>query len=61
MEQQTKLQNSSMVQELSKIASVPVVTPKKGRRMANILDVVLRPQKMVTLLPQRFSKARLMN
>jgi hypothetical protein len=45
-----------MVQELSKIASAPAVTPKKGRRMANMLDAVLRPSKVVMPAPTKISK-----
>jgi hypothetical protein len=37
-------------------ATVSAVTPKKGRRMANVLDVVLRPSKMATPAPARVSK-----
>jgi hypothetical protein len=32
--------------ELLKATSAPVGTPKKGKRMANVLEVVLRPSKM---------------
>jgi hypothetical protein len=39
---------------LSRITSASVATPKKGRRMANVLDVVLRPSKMAT--PTKISK-----
>jgi hypothetical protein len=45
-----------MVQGLSRIASTSVATPKKGRRMANVLDVVLTPSKMATPAPTRISK-----
>jgi hypothetical protein len=45
-----------MVQELSRIVSTSVATPKKGRRMANILNIVLRPSKMATSAPVRISK-----
>jgi hypothetical protein len=45
-----------MVQELSKIASALAVTPKKGRRMANMLDAVLRPSKVVMPAPTKISK-----
>jgi hypothetical protein len=37
-----------MVQGLPRIASAPAGTPKKGRRMANVLDAVLRPSKIAT-------------
>jgi hypothetical protein len=45
-----------MVQELSRIACASVITPKKGRRMANILDAVLRPSKVATPAHTRISK-----
>jgi hypothetical protein len=45
-----------MVQELSRIASTSVATLKKGRRMANILDAILRPSKMATSATVRIFK-----
>jgi hypothetical protein len=45
-----------MVQELSSIASTSVATPKKGIRMANVLDNVLRPSKMSTPAHTRICK-----
>jgi hypothetical protein len=48
MEQQPKLQNPLTEQELPKIVSVLAITPKKGRRMANVLDAILRPSKAAT-------------
>jgi hypothetical protein len=45
-----------MVQELLKIASASIVTPKKRRRMANVLDTVLGPSKVATPAPIRISK-----
>jgi hypothetical protein len=56
VEQQPKLQNPPMVQELSRIASALAGTPKKGRRMANVLDVVLRPSKIATSAPTNIFK-----
>jgi hypothetical protein len=55
-EQQPKLQSSPMVQELPKIASALAATPKKGRRMANVLDAALRPSKVATLAPTKISE-----
>jgi hypothetical protein len=40
---------------LSKAATVPAATPRKGRRMASVLDDVLRPSKMATPAPTRVS------
>jgi hypothetical protein len=56
MEEQPKLQNPPVAQELPKIALVPVITPKKGRRMANMLDAVMRPSKVATPPPTKISK-----
>jgi hypothetical protein len=42
--------------ELSRTASIPAVTPRKGRRMASVLDAVLKPLKMATPTPTRVSK-----
>jgi hypothetical protein len=36
---------------LSKIATVPAATPMKGRRMASVLDTVLKPSKVSTPAP----------
>jgi hypothetical protein len=35
---------------------VPAGTPKKGRRMSNVLDAILRPMKMVMPSPSKISK-----
>jgi hypothetical protein len=56
MEQQPKLQNPPTELELSKIALIPVITPKKGRRMANVLDAVLRPSKAAMPTPTKITK-----
>jgi hypothetical protein len=40
----------------SRITSASVATPKKGRRMASVLDTVLRPSKIATPAPTRISK-----
>jgi hypothetical protein len=45
-----------VVQGLSRITSTFITTHKKGRRMASILDAVLRPSKMSTPTPNRISK-----
>jgi hypothetical protein len=55
-EQQPKLQSSPIVPGLSRIATTSVATPRKGRRMASVLDAVLRPLKMATPAPTRISK-----
>jgi hypothetical protein len=57
-EQHPKLQSSLVVPGLSRIATALAVTPRKGRRMANVLDVVLRPLKMATPAPTRILKDR---
>jgi hypothetical protein len=35
---------------LSRTATAPAATPRKGRRMANVLDVVLKLSKMASPL-----------
>jgi hypothetical protein len=56
MEQQPKLQNPPKEQELPKIVSAPSIAPKKGRRMANMLDTILRPSKAATPAPTKIFK-----
>jgi hypothetical protein len=56
MEQQPKLQDPPAAQGLPKIALVLEVTPKKGRRMANVLDAVLTPSKVVMPSATKISK-----
>jgi hypothetical protein len=51
-EHQPKLQSSPMKQELLRITSASIATPKNGRRMASVLDVVLRPLKIATPTPK---------
>jgi hypothetical protein len=45
-----------MKQGLSRITSASAATPKKGRRMADVLDVVLRPSKIATPTTTKISK-----
>jgi hypothetical protein len=47
-EQQLKLQSPLATTGLPKIATIPAVTPRKGRRMTSVLDVVLKPSKVST-------------
>ena len=44
------------VQEQSKKTPIPARTPKKGKRMANVLDVVLRSLKAATPALPKVSK-----
>jgi hypothetical protein len=46
----------SKVQEQPKATSAPAGTPKKGKRMANVLEVVLRPSKVATHALSKVSK-----
>jgi hypothetical protein len=55
-DQQPKLQSPPAMPGLSKTATVPAMTPRKGRRMASVLDVVLKPSKMATPAPTRVSE-----
>jgi hypothetical protein len=62
MPNQPKVQELSKAQELPKalaqpqITTAPAGTPKRGRRMANVLEVVLRPLKMVSPAPPKIFK-----
>jgi hypothetical protein len=47
-EQQPKLQSPPAMVGLSKTTTIPAATPRKGRRMASILDAVLKPSKVST-------------
>jgi hypothetical protein len=47
-----------MVQELSKLVFAPAATSKRGRRMANVLDTVLRPSKVVIPSATKISKGK---
>jgi hypothetical protein len=57
-----ELPDQSKVQELLKapakpqITTAPARTPKRGRRMANVLETVLRPTKVVTPSATKVSK-----
>jgi hypothetical protein len=51
-----KMPELPKVQEQPKATSVPVGTPNKGKRMANVLEVVLRPSKVATPAPPKVSK-----
>jgi hypothetical protein len=44
------------VQEQSKVTSALVETPKKGKRMANVLEAIMRPMKIVSLVPPKVSR-----
>ena len=46
------------MQGLSRITSASVATSKKGIRMANVLDAILRPSKIVTPAPTWVSKEK---
>jgi hypothetical protein len=54
--QQPKLQSPPAKPGLSKTTIVPAATPRKGRRMASVLDVALKPSKMATPAPTRVSE-----
>jgi hypothetical protein len=56
VEEQPEIQDPPKVQELSKIASVPEGTPRKGKRMANMLEAILRPSKVAMPAPTKNSK-----
>jgi hypothetical protein len=47
-EEYPKLQSPPSMMGLTKLASAPAATPRKGRRMASVLDVVLKSSKVPT-------------
>jgi hypothetical protein len=51
-----EMEEQQKVQELQKVAPTLARTPKKGKRMANVLKAVLRPSKIATLAPPKVSK-----
>jgi hypothetical protein len=51
-----KMPDLLKVQEQPKTMSIPAGTPKKGKRMANMLDAILRPSKVATPAPSKISK-----
>jgi hypothetical protein len=53
---ETKMPDLPKIQEQPKTTIVPAGTPKKGKRMANMLDAVLRPTKVATPTPTKISK-----
>jgi hypothetical protein len=52
-EQQLKLQSPPTMTGLSKLASAPAATPKKGRRMASNLDAILKSSKVPIIAPTK--------
>jgi hypothetical protein len=44
---------------LSKLAAAPAATPRKGRRMARVLDVVLKSSKVPTLASAKASEDKI--
>jgi hypothetical protein len=55
-DQQSKLQISPLLSELPRTATIPATTPRKGRRMVNVLDDVLKPLNVATPIPSRVSE-----
>jgi hypothetical protein len=56
VQEQSKIQELSKAQALSKIATAQTGTPRKGKRMTTVLEAVLRPLKIVTPAPPKVSK-----
>jgi hypothetical protein len=54
--EQSKVQELPKAQMQPHITTAPAGNPKKGRRMANMLEAVLGPSKMATLAPPKVSK-----
>jgi hypothetical protein len=51
-----KTEEQMKVQDQSKAISSPAGTPRRGKRMTNVLEVVLRPAKMVPPAAPKISK-----
>jgi hypothetical protein len=51
-----KMLDLPKIQEQTETMLVQAGTPKKGKRMANVLDTVLRPSKVATPTPSKVSK-----
>jgi hypothetical protein len=59
---QPKLQSTTTMTWLSKITAAPAATPREGRRMASVLDAVLKNiRRCLLLLPLRFPRTKLKN
>jgi hypothetical protein len=56
--QQPKLQSTLAMVGLSKTTTVLAVTPRKERRMASVLDAVLKPSKTTTLVPTKIFEGK---
>jgi hypothetical protein len=59
IDQQPKLQISPVLSELPRTENIPAATPRRGRRMASILDAVLKPLKVATPAPTRFPEDKI--
>jgi hypothetical protein len=59
IEEYPKLQSPPSMTGLSKLASASVATPRKGRRMASVLDAVLKSSKVPTPASARTSKDKI--
>jgi hypothetical protein len=57
-QEQPKVQELSKAQSLSQIATALVGTPRKEKKMSNVLEAILRPSKMATSTPLKVSKEK---
>jgi hypothetical protein len=58
---QPKLWSPTSLTGLSKIVTAPSTTPRKVRRIASVLDAVLKPSKVSTLASTKVSKDKMKN
>ena len=58
-DERLKLQSPPTMTGLSKLASAPASTPRKGRRMASVLDVFLKSSKVPTPASTKASKDKI--
>ena len=57
-QEHSKVPELSKAQSLSQIATALVGTPRKEKKMANVLEAILRPSKMATSAPPKVSKEK---
>jgi hypothetical protein len=55
-EQQPQLQSPPVMPGLLRTATIPAATPRKGSRMASVLNAILRPSKIATLAHAKMAK-----
>jgi hypothetical protein len=60
-DQKLKLQFFPVLPELPRTTTIPAATLRKGRRMASVLDAVVKPSKVATPNPTKVSETKMNN